>query len=226
MRKFRRIILTLTVLLGTFAGAAGAIPKESVIANGFISKSNLVGNPATGLYGINGNSIFQLSPPTASTTKWTSTTIYILHPRVEGVTPGNLLLGKGGVLYGTTLTGGRTASCCGTVFALKPNANRTKWTFSVLYRFKGGKDGGGGTTQFNQNLSQLSADQSGALYGSTTLGGAGLVCCGTIFKLTPPAAGQTNWTKTTLYAFKGSPDGITPVGAPYLDRKGNFLGLP
>jgi len=224
MRSFCLIILTLTFLLGTFAGAAAA-PKESVIAKGLVSKSNLVGHPTTGLYGVNGNLIYRLSPPTASNSKWTTTTLYSLRPKLDGITPGNLFLGSGGVLYGTTLTGGTTASCCGTVFALKPNANRTKWTFSVLYRFKGGKDGGGGTTQFNQNLSQLTADQSGALYGSTMLGGAGRVCCGTIFKLIPPAAGQTNWTKATLYAFQGSPDGITPVGAPYLDGKGNLFGV-
>ncbi|MEJ0046475.1 MAG: choice-of-anchor tandem repeat GloVer-containing protein [Rhodospirillales bacterium] len=49
------------------------------------------------------------------------------------------------------------------------------------------------------------ADASGALYGTTTLGGYHGE--GAIFKLTPPAAGQTAWTETVLYSFTGGTDG-------------------
>jgi uncharacterized repeat protein (TIGR03803 family) len=138
--------------------------------------------------------------------------------------PGNLLLGKRGVLYGITQTAAKTTTCCGTVFSLTPDATHTKWTYTVIYAFKGGKDGGGTASTNTPNRSQLIAEESGALYGSTLVGGAGTTCCGTIFKLTPPSSGQTTWTKTTLDVFTGTPDGISPVGPLYIGPKGNVFG--
>jgi len=91
--------------------------------------------------------------------------------------------------------------------------------------FKGGKDGGGTVSRIHRIGPQLIADQSGALYGTTLLGGAGTVCCGTIFKLAPPASGQTTWTKTTLHVFGGPPDGLSPVGALTLGAKGTLFGV-
>ena len=47
----------------------------------------------------------------------------------------------------------------------------------------------------------LIADSAGNLYGTTYAGGASDSCtdgCGTVFKLTRPAAGQTAWTETVL----------------------------
>ena len=49
-------------------------------------------------------------------------------------------------------------------------------------------------------------DASGALYGATSLGGA--YHNGTIFKLAPPAAGQTEWNMSVLYDFTGGFDGV------------------
>ena len=54
----------------------------------------------------------------------------------------------------------------------------------------------------------LLRDASGALYGATSLGGA--YYNGTIFKLTPPAAGQTDWQMSVLYDFTGGFDGGSP----------------
>ena len=49
------------------------------------------------------------------------------------------------------------------------------------------------------SISQLImiADEQGALYGTTQSGGIG--GAGTVFKLTPPAKGQTTWTESVLY---------------------------
>jgi hypothetical protein len=71
-------------------------------------------------------------------------------------------------------------------------------TETVLYDFRGGTDGA------NPHAGLIS-DSKGVLYGTTWRGGgtgcvAGLGC-GTVFKLTPPAPGQTKWTKRTLYRF-------------------------
>ena len=73
---------------------------------------------------------------------------------------------------------------------LCPYAGQTKWTETVLYRFKGGTDG-------RNPSATLTCDGSGAIYGTTFLGGSGkctnkfgtLVGCGTVFKLAPPALG-------------------------------------
>jgi hypothetical protein len=71
-----------------------------------------------------------------------------------------------GNLYGTTLSGGSSGPCrsdvCGVVFELMPNADGT-WTESVLYRFRGGKDGG-------NSEAGLIFDPTGNLYGTTLYG--------------------------------------------------------
>ncbi len=59
----------------------------------------------------------------------------------------------------------------------------------------------------------LIADNSGALYGTTAGGGSSNN--GTVFRLTPPAKGQTAWTETVLYRFTGGSDGTAPnAGLP------------
>ena len=72
----------------------------------------------------------------------------------------------------------------------------------------------------------LIADNQGALYGTTASGG-GNCGCGTFFKLTPPARGQTAWTETVLYSFfKGGidGDGTGPVGSLIADNRGALYG--
>jgi len=49
------------------------------------------------------------------------------------------------------------------------------------------------------------------------VGGVGcpyeLYQCGTVFKLTPPANGQTAWTHTVLHRFGNSSGGANPLAA-------------
>jgi hypothetical protein len=118
---------------------------------------------------------------------------------------GNLLWGAGGKLYGVSL---------GQVFSLTPpKGGADAWIPSVLL-------------QFPDNLSPKTgviSDPSGALYGTTSLGGPANV--GTVYMLTPPAKGQTSWTETTLYAFQGgTADGATPTGSIVRDSSGNLYG--
>jgi uncharacterized repeat protein (TIGR03803 family) len=75
----------------------------------------------------------------------------------------------------------------------------------------------------------LIADETGALYGATGAGGAfpagcGGIGCGTVFKLTPPTAGKTAWTLTTLWSFSGGEDGGFPLAGLIADRKGALYG--
>jgi uncharacterized repeat protein (TIGR03803 family) len=94
-------------------------------------------------------------------------------------------------------------------------------TETVLYDFRGGTDGA------NPHAGLIS-DSKGVLYGTTWRGGgtgcvAGLGC-GTVFKLTPPAPGQTKWTKRTLYRFKGGSDGEAPFAGLVLNSNGALFG--
>src|SRR6516162_1740270 len=64
-------------------------------------------------------------------------------------------------------------------------------------------------------------DGAGALYGTTSLGGARgcyYGSCGTIFKVAPDG------TERVLYALKGGSDGGTPLGGLIADASGNLYG--
>ena len=180
--------------------------------------------------------VFQLTPPVKGKTTWTETTLYSFKGHADGALPvfGLLRMGSG-ILYGTTVNGGTgacavtsfTPSGCGTIFKLTPPAKgRSAWTETVLYSFKAGADGAapGGS---------LTAGPAGTLYGATIAGGSA-VCkadpaaallpgCGTVFKLTPPAAGKTAWTESVLFRFQ-SKDGSRPGHRLTPDRAGALSG--
>ena len=133
-----------------------------------------------------------------------------------------LIADKQGVLYGTTQ--GASPGChdnttCGTAFRLTPpSTGQTEWTETVLYQFcslPNCADGG-------RPLAGLIADKQGVLYGTTQFGGA--TDQGTVFKLMPPAKGQTEWTETVIYSFCSLPncsDGARPFnGRLFADNQG------
>ena len=123
--------------------------------------------------------VFELTPnPDGS---WTETTLYNFCSALncaDGASPySGLTLDNSGNLYGTTLSGGSSATCgsagCGTVFKLTHNADGT-WTEAVLYSFTGGADGVGPVTK-------PLFDLKGNLYGTTQSGGS--FGHGTVFEL-------------------------------------------
>jgi uncharacterized repeat protein (TIGR03803 family) len=92
-------------------------------------------------------------------------------------------------------------------------------TFTLLYQFSGGKDGG-------NPLAGLVEDAAGNLYGTTSGGGViGGTCkillgCGVVFKL------DTSSKETVLYSFTGLADGESPSGGLILDpATGNLYGI-
>src|SRR6185437_16433037 len=73
----------------------------------------------------------------------------------------------------------------------------------------------------------LTADDQGALYGTTTRGGNYKVNGfggGVVFKLTPPAQGRPVWTETVLHAFTGFGDGIFPGNGNLVVASGDVYG--
>ncbi|HEY3911089.1 MAG TPA: choice-of-anchor tandem repeat GloVer-containing protein [Stellaceae bacterium] len=138
----------------------------------------------------NAGVVFELTP-NAAKTKWTEAVLYSFCARGEGerCTDGaspyaGLIMDASGDLYGTTFGGGGPSGG-GSVFALTPNAAKTKWTQTVLCASCGGSSG-------------LIMDRAEHLYGTTEIGGphGG----GTVFELAPNAA-KTKWTQTILYNF-------------------------
>jgi uncharacterized repeat protein (TIGR03803 family) len=131
----------------------------------------------------------------------------------------NLIIDSAGNLYGTTIYGGAnsiylgvpagssgypsTSGYAGVVFELSPNANRTNWTYRVLYSFCA--QGGAGCTDGRGPQSGVIMGPDGNLYGSTSEGGAqnSNCCngaCGTIFELIPNVD-KSIWTEKLLYVF-------------------------
>jgi uncharacterized repeat protein (TIGR03803 family) len=174
----------------------------------------------------NNGTVFKLTPPAKGQTAWTETVLYHFTGGSDGSLPyAGLIADNSGALYGETQQGGSgcpQVNGCGTVFKLTPSAKgQTAWTETVLYRFTGGSDGA-------TPRAGLIADKQGVLYGTTTVGGGQSPClrrsavgCGTVFKLTPPAKGQTTWTETVLYRFKGATsDGSVPFGGLIADNSG------
>jgi uncharacterized repeat protein (TIGR03803 family) len=120
--------------------------------------------------------VFKLTPPVPPATQWTET---LLHEFTGGSNDGanpndHLILDSAGALYGTTQLGGTPNS--GTVFKLTPPVPpATQWTETIVYIFKNVPDGA-------EPISGLTFDESGALYGTTVLGGTSN-SRGTVFRV-------------------------------------------
>jgi len=160
-----------------------ALPSGELVRD---ARGNLYG--VTALGGANDlGAIFEVSPPAQQGGDWTETVLFSFSG-TDGTLPvGRLLLGAGGVLYGTANGGG--ASGAGTVFQLAPPTERGgPWVHTVIYNFTGGSDGTSPGTG-------VISDKKGRLYG--TAGGS-------IFMLRPPQAPGGAWKETTLHSFSVS----------------------
>jgi len=85
---------------------------------------------------------------------------------------------------------------------------------TILEVFRGRPDGA-------YPVTGLTLDSAGGLYGTTQRGGT--ADYGTVFKLTPPAPGQAQWTETLLYRYVSVPGRNLPhvLFAPLIfDRSG------
>jgi uncharacterized repeat protein (TIGR03803 family) len=149
--------------------------------------------------------VYEVSPPAVQGGAWTETVLYSFNGTDGTLPSGRLLLGAGGILYGTTDGGG--ANSAGLVFELDPpQVQGNPWTESILYAFTGGADG-------TSPSSGVIADKKGNL-----LGTAG----STIFMLRPPQVPGGAWTESVLHTFTG-PDGFS-AGAPLTLFKNAIYG--
>ena len=152
------------------------------------------------------------------------TVLYTFTGGADGGYPeGSLTADSSGNLYGTTACGGSSTCTLGSggngvVFMLNPLTGEQ----TVLHAFGGYPDG-------VQPNGQLVIDSSGNVYGVTAFGGSNLcnsgsIGCGTVFKLTPPAAPGGTWTETILHNFTGD-DGWEPLSGLTADSRGHLYGV-
>jgi hypothetical protein len=142
----------------------------------------------------------------------------------EDLSPGDLIAGPGGVLYGVTSQGASTGCYvyvgCGAAFSLTPPATPGgPWTLNVIYTVEGSFYSGGATS--------LTMGANGVLYGTTAAGV--YPCyqneCGTVYSLTPPTAPGDAWTQAVLHSFTGWPaDGNNPNASLALGPNGQIYG--
>jgi uncharacterized repeat protein (TIGR03803 family) len=144
---------------------------------------------------------------------WKLTPLYAFRGQPDAGFPyGGLVFDTAGNLYGTTYYDG--ANDLGAVYELTRGIGGT-WTESVLYSFRGGKDGA-------NSISNLVFDSAGNLYGTTGEGGAIGCGCGVIFRLHPDGTGS--WTESVAHRFTNSPDGASAYNGIVADGAGNFFG--
>jgi hypothetical protein len=123
-----------------------------------------------------------------------------------------MIFDSAGNLYGAAEGG---SLFYGNIFQIKPNG-----TFTTLYSFTGGADGG--------NPDAALVGRGTTLYGTAAGGGTGTGCglfgaypCGVIFTLTP---GKSGWTENVVYSFTGGDDGGEPETSITLAPNGKILG--
>jgi uncharacterized repeat protein (TIGR03803 family) len=194
-------------VIHTFQGGNdGALPLAGMI---FDTSGALYGVTASGGPS-NAGTVFKLTP---SSSGWNETVLYAFTGGKDGGSPSaRLIFDTSGALYGTTRVGGTRGA--GAVFKLTPS--NSGWNETVLYSFYQNVDDGWSPD------SELIFDTSGALYGSTSSGG-GRANGGTVFKLTPPVGGQTQWTETVIHSFNGKNGDSQPAGVIF-DSSGSLYG--
>jgi|HubBroStandDraft_1064217.scaffolds.fasta_scaffold00750_14 uncharacterized repeat protein (TIGR03803 family) len=204
---------TLTTLYNFTGGNDGGDPRAALaIGTGGV----LYGAACAGGTSNNG-AVFSLTPP-APGGSWTETVLYSFPGGSEGGCPYSVVMGSGGVLYGT-FNGGTTGGYYGAVFSLTPPASpEGTWTETVPYTFPGGSDG-------QTPVGSLAIGDGGVLYGTTRFGGISADGgYGVVFSLTPPSSPGGLWIETVLHTFDNDRSGAYPTMGVVIGKGGVLYG--
>ena len=183
----------------------GSSPAAALVPDGagnFFGTADYGGSTNASYGGYGFGSVFELA------TNGTVTAPVILGNTNGAFPSGGLVFGKDGNFYGTTRWGGQnvpgTLLGYGTIFKLNPDG-----TFTNLYKFTGGSDGG-------FIYAGLVQGSDGWLYGGAFQGGSA-GGYGTLFKV------STNGNFVPLHSFSSSERG-TPYAGMMEGGDGNFYG--
>lgn len=217
-----------------FSGPNGSAPLSLALDGaGNLYGATEYGGDLTKNQGLGCGTVFQLSPPGEGGGAWHEKVLHVFSCGADGMEANGIVRAASGVLYGTTYSGG-DLSCsnfeqpagCGVVFALTPpGPGKTAWPLTILHAFAGNAPDGLSDGSYPEAQPLIGSD--GSLYGATSSNAlpAGSGGPGTVFRLTPPAAGQKGWTETILHRFAGSPsDGAYPGWSPLQDGSGALIG--
>lgn len=235
------------ITVAMLAGCAviGGMPSHAAAAefkvlHSFCAKANcadgsgpreLFLDPSGDLYGVaagggaNGAGVVYRLVRDPARDKWKYQSLYSFCAKTDcrdGSGPvGKLISDTGGNLYGTTYNPG-------TAFALKPDAERSKWTLKTLHRFCEGancQQGFGLASGLAYQGAGAPYDGTSPLYGESLFGGSAEQ--GAVFSLTP--SGDT-WKYGKVHNFCtetqdcDTHDGALPSGGLLVDAGGNLFG--
>ena len=212
-------------VLHTFTdGADGASPIVGLTMDrsGNLDGTAAFGGLAGGCGGYGCGTVYKLSHQGSG---WIFSPLYAFSGSSDGAIPlARVIIGPNGTLYGTAFAGGNAygSSGSGVVFNLSPPAHVpprvfSSWIETVLHQF------GAPTSDGTAPEGDLTFDQAGNIYGTTSAGGVecqDTVYCGTVFELAPNGTG---WTETILYKFTNG-DVSVPQSGVILDPSGNLYG--
>ena len=204
---------------GPLTDGSGPLGSLIITNSGTLYGTTEYGGTITSACSAGCGTVFALSPPTVTGGAWTENVVYrFTGLNGDGSAPyGGVVLGQGGVLYGTTSGSGSGGK--GTVFALTPPAHPGgAWTETVLHKFMGLGDQDGAIP-----TSALIIGAGGVLFGTTNYGGT--TGYGTAFAMTPPAVAGKVWTESILHSFPGATgDGSVPFGSLTLGKNSVLYG--
>jgi uncharacterized repeat protein (TIGR03803 family) len=201
---------SLATLYAFAGGDAGRHPESGLVAD---KEGNFYGT-ASGGGRCDGCGLVYMLSPSQDGAGWTYRVLHhFAGGEADGSAPVGTLTVRGNALYGTTAAGG-SACDCGTVFRLKPlDRARTRWDYSLLHRFQDRNRGA-------RPLAGLIFGEDGALYGTTSAGGAD--DSGTIFRMKGGA--DAGWQLTVLHHFLAARDGGAPRGELVFGEKRMLFG--
>lgn len=156
--------------------------------------------------------VYELTPSGAD---YTYTILHVFTGGTgDGAYPDGLNVSSSGALFGTTSEGGGTGckieqghEGCGLLYKLTPSDSG--YSYRILFRFKGGSDGGPGGLANNEVVS----DKSPLL--GVAGGGGGSCDCGLIFKLVSTSSG---YNEHVIWRFRNTP-GQGTGGATIINGK-------
>jgi uncharacterized repeat protein (TIGR03803 family) len=215
-----------TVFRLTPPGPTEAEWSESILhsfnsRDGVLPSAGLIRDDSGALYGttagyptISFGTVFRLVPRVGGHPGWRRTTLHKFRGGRDGAYPETALVrDPSGKVYGTTAGGDfcHDTGCISVFMLTPPEAGSEEWDKTTLYKFSGAVP-----------RSALIRDDSGTLYGTTYSGPTG---CGTVFKLIPPAAGESRWRHEVIRQFTTGDDGGCHISSKLLlDPSGALYG--